>query len=118
VGDAVDIALDRDRSCEAGEGDGAVKLREGVVQGLVEPVARGEGADDRDKNHERGERDEDSTEDSAAFGLPRGFFGGEWLVGNYIGISEMGKAHGLIASVNGAGGGWSRIAEDARRRMI
>ena len=42
VGDAVGIALDGDGSGEAGDGECAVKLREGVAQGLVRPVACGE----------------------------------------------------------------------------
>jgi hypothetical protein len=29
--------------------------------------------------------------------LPRDLFGGEGLVGNYIGVREVGEAHGLIA---------------------
>ena len=68
------IALDGDGSGEAGEGDGTIKLREGVVHGLVEPVACDEVADDGDENHERCEGDDDAAEDAAAFGLQRAFF--------------------------------------------
>jgi hypothetical protein len=47
--------------------------------------------------------------------LPRGFFGGERLVGDYVGVGEMGKSHGLIASVNGGTGRGPRgIAESTR----
>ncbi len=58
------------------------------------------------------ERDDDAAEDAAAFGLKRGLLGSEGLVGDDVGVGEMGKAHGLMASVNG--GEWgssSGIAE-------
>ena len=34
-------------------------------------------------------------------GLEGGLLRGEGLVGNYVGVGEMGEAHGFIASVNG-----------------
>jgi hypothetical protein len=65
-------------------------------------VAGGDEAADGDEDDERGEGDDDAAEDATAFGLQRGLLRGERLVGNYIGVGEMGEAHGLIASVNGA----------------
>jgi hypothetical protein len=55
VGDAVGVALDGDGGGEAGDGDRAVELREGVVHGLAEPVARGDEADDGEEDDESGE---------------------------------------------------------------
>jgi hypothetical protein len=97
VRDAVSIALDGDGGREAGDGEGAVKLREGISHGLAEPVTGDEGADDNDEDDERGEGDDDATEDAAAGGLQRGLFGGEGLVGDYVGVGEMGQIHNLIA---------------------
>jgi len=74
VWDAVCVALDSDRGGEGGKGDGAVELREGVVEGLVEPVARDEVAGGGDENGERDEGDGDAAEDTAAFRQSRGFF--------------------------------------------
>ena len=102
VGDAVGVALDGDGGGEAWDRDGTVQLWERVLYALAEPVVGDEGANDNDEDHERGESDDDAPEDAAAFGLQRGFFGGEGFVGDYVGVSEMGQIHGLIASVNGA----------------
>jgi hypothetical protein len=98
----VGVALDGDGGGEAWDRDGTVELRERVLYALAEPVVGDEGANDNDEDHERGESDDDAPEDAAAFGLQRGFFGGEGFVGDYVGVGEMGQIHGLIASVNGA----------------
>jgi hypothetical protein len=65
-------------------------------------VAGGDEADDGDEDNERGKGDDDAAKDAAAFGLQRGLLRGEGLVGNYVGVGEMGETHSLIASVNGA----------------
>ena len=70
--------------------EGSVELREGVAHGLAEPVARDEGATDKDEDDERGEGDDDAAEDAAAFGSQCGFFRGEGFVGDYVGVGEMG----------------------------
>jgi len=116
VGDAVGVALDGDRCGEAGYGNGAVKLGEGVAHGLAEPMARPEGADDDDQEDEGGEGDDDAEEDAATSGVERCLFGGEGGVGDYVGVGEMGQTHGLMASVNGAGGeravaNWCRLCD-------
>ena len=67
------------------------------MKGLVEPVARGEEADNGDENDQGAENDDDAAEDASAFGLQREFFWREGLVGDDIGVGEMGKAHGLMA---------------------
>jgi len=54
MGDAVSVALDGDGCGEAGDGEGAVELRERVAHGLTEPVARDERADNNDEDDERG----------------------------------------------------------------
>ena len=113
VRDAVGVAVDGDGSGEAGDVDGTVELGEGVVQGLTEPVAGGEEADDGDEDDEGGEDDEEPAEDAAAFGLQRGFFGSEGFVGDYVGVGEMRQVHGLIASVNGVDGETSCPADAA-----
>ena len=100
MGNAVGVALDGDGGREAGDGDGAVELRERVSHRLAEPVARDEGADDNDEDDERGEGDDDASEDTAACGLQRGLFGSEGLVGDYVGVGEMGKVHNLIQGLN------------------
>jgi len=97
------VALDGDGCGEARDGDGAVELGEGIVHGLAEPVAGGDEADDGDEDDERRESDDDAAEDAAARGLQCGLFGGEGLVGDYVGVGEMGQTHGLIASVNVVG---------------
>lgn len=107
VWDAVVVALDGDGSGEAGEGESSVELGEGVVHGLAEPVAGGDETDDGDEEDQREESDEDAAEDSSAQGLERGFLLGEGLVGNYVGVGEVGQAHVLMASVNGVDGMWS-----------
>jgi hypothetical protein len=104
VGDAVGVALDGDGSGEAGDGDRTVELGEGVLHGLAEPVARGDEADDGEENYEGGEDDGDAAEEAAVFGLQGGLLRGERFVWDDVGVCEMGEVHGLIASVNGAGG--------------
>jgi hypothetical protein len=95
VRNAVGVALDGDGSREVGDGDGTVELGEGVVHRLAEPVACGDEADEGDEDDERGESNDDATEDAAAFGMQRGFFGGEGFVGNYVRVGEMGQIHDL-----------------------
>ena len=68
-------------------------------------MAGGDEADGGSDEEEDGEDDEDAAEAAAAGRLQRGFLGGEGLVGNYVRVGEMGKTHGLIASVNGMGMG-------------
>ena len=106
MGDAVGVALDGDGSRETGDGDGAVELGEGVVHGLAEPVARGDEADDGDKDDEGGEDDGGAAEEEFALGLSCGLLRGEGFVRDDVGVCEIGQTHGLIASVNGAGGRW------------
>jgi hypothetical protein len=93
----VGVALDGDGSGESWDGDGAVELREGVGHGLMEPVAGSDEADDGDEKDGDREDEEDAADEQAT----AGFFGGEGLVGDYVGVREMGEAHGFIASVNG-----------------
>ena len=93
MGDAVGVALNGDWCGEAGDGDGAVELGEGVGHGLAEPVARGDEADDGDEEHGSDEGEQDAADEQAA----TGFSWGEGLVGDYFGVCEMGKAHGLMA---------------------
>ena len=109
VRDAVGVALDGDGSGEAGDGEGAVDLREGVAHGLAGPVAS---ADEGDSSEEEGEGDEDgdgSEEDATAARGESAFpesavvgcvwgtageqrrFGGSWIV----------EIHALIQSLNG-----------------
>jgi hypothetical protein len=90
VRDAVGVALDCNGGREAWDRDGTVELWEGVLHALAEPVVRGEGANDNDEDHEGGESDDDAPEDASAFGLQRGFFGGEGFVGDYVDVGEMG----------------------------
>jgi hypothetical protein len=94
VGDAVGVALDGDGSGEAGDGDGAVELGKGVAHGLAEPVAGGDEADDSEQDDERGEDDCDVAEDAAAFCLESRLLWSERLVGNYVGVGEVGETHG------------------------
>jgi hypothetical protein len=101
VGDAVSVALNGDGSGEAGNGDCAVELGEGVLHGLAEPVAGGDEADDGEENDEGGENDGDAADEASAVGLSRGLLRGEGFVWDHIRICEMGEAHGFIASVNG-----------------
>jgi hypothetical protein len=93
VRDAVGVALDGDGCGETGDGDGAVKLGEGVGHGLAEPVAGGDEADDGDQEQGRDEDEQDAADEPAA----TGFSWGEGLIGDYFGVGEMGKAHGLMA---------------------
>ncbi len=104
VGDAVGVALDGDGSGEAGDGDGAVELREGVAHGLTNPVPREDEADDHQEKDDGSEDDDDATDDEAASGLLRELLRSEGDVGDRVGGGEMRQVHGLIASVNGAGG--------------
>jgi len=116
VGDALGVALDGDGGGEAGNGDGALELGEGVAHGLLEPVAGGEEADDGTDDEEDCETAEDAAYEAAAFGLARGFLGGEGLVWNYVGIGEMRQTHGLMASVNGAGREVLRVFAERQSR--
>ena len=68
VGDAVDVALDGDRGGEAGDGDAAVELREGVVHGSLGPMAGGEEGDDDADDQERDEDDKYFEKDVYARG--------------------------------------------------
>jgi hypothetical protein len=104
VGDAVGVALDGDWSGEARDRDGAVELRKGVRHRLAEPVAGGDEADDGDEQDEGGEDDDDADEDAAAPGLEGGLLGSEGVVGDDVGVGEVGQTHGLMASVNGVVG--------------
>jgi len=104
VGDAMGVALDGDGSGETGNGDGSVELREGVVHSLANPVSREDEADDRQEKDDGGEDDDDATDDEAASGLLRDLLRSEGDVGDRVGGGEMRQVHGLIASVNGAGG--------------
>lgn len=90
VRDAVRVALDGDGGRKAGNGEGAVELGERVAHGLTEPVTGDEGTDDDDENGECGEDNDDAAEDAAACGFERGLFGSEGLVGDYVGVGEMG----------------------------
>ena len=105
VGDTVGVALYGDGSGEAGDGDGAIQLGQGVAHGLAEPVAGGEDADDGEEDCEGGDDDGDAAEETAALGLQCRLLRAEGQVRDHIGVCEMGEAHGLIASVNGVGGG-------------
>lgn len=66
VGDAVSVALNRDRSREAGDGDRAVDLRKGVVHGLTRPEAAPDEGGGYEKNRKGKENGESSEEDAAA----------------------------------------------------
>lgn len=94
------VTLDEDGRREAGEGDGSIELRERVAHSLPEPVARKDVSDGGEQNDEDSQGDTDAT--AACLGL--GLFRGKRLVRDYAGVGEVGKTHGLIASVNGAGG--------------
>jgi hypothetical protein len=109
VGNAVVVALDSDGCSEAGNGDGAVELGEGVMQGLPDPISCSDETDDNDKDDESREDDDGAAEDASTSGLQRSLFGGEGLVWNDFGIGEMRQTHGLVASVNGAGGDGQRV---------
>ena len=61
VGDAVGVALDGNGSGEAGDGDAAVELWEGVVHGPLGPVAGAEEGDD-DADNQEGDGDEKYSE--------------------------------------------------------
>jgi len=93
VRDAVGVTLDCDGGREPGDGEGTVELGKGIAHRLAEPVARAKGANNNNEDDERRERDDDAAEDAAAFGLQRGFLGGEGLVGDYVGVGEMGQIH-------------------------
>ena len=55
-GNAVGVALDGDGSREAGDGEAAVELREGVAHGVAGPDARGEeGGDEQDERDDEGD---------------------------------------------------------------
>jgi hypothetical protein len=69
VGNALVVALDGDRSGEAGDGDGAVDLRERVAHGLMDPMAGVEEGCGSGDEGERGENDKRAEEDAAAKGL-------------------------------------------------
>jgi hypothetical protein len=103
VGDAVGVALDGDGCGEAGDGDCTVELREGVAHGLAEPVAGDDDANGCGQDDENDKDDDDAAEDAAAFGLEGRLLQSERLVGNDVGVCEIGETHGLIASVNGGG---------------
>jgi len=100
----VGIALDRNGCGEAGESDRSVELRERVVQGLVGPVAGVVETGDCAQDDQSDEREQGTADDLAATRLMRCFLGREGLVGNDVGVCEMGKAHVLMASVNGGTG--------------
>ena len=59
-------------------------------------MARRDCADNDGEDDEGGEDNDDAEEDAATLGLERGLFGGERGVGNYVGIGQMGEAHGLM----------------------
>ena len=67
-------------------------------------MPREDEADDRQEEDDGGEDDDDAADDEAASGLLRDLLRSEGDVWNRVGGGEMGQVHGLIASVNGAGG--------------
>ncbi len=95
------VALDGDGSRQAGDRDGAVELREGILHRVAEPLAGDDKADDSEENCQGGDDDGDAAEEATARDLPRGLLRGEGCVWDHIRVGEMGEAHGLIASVNG-----------------
>ena len=66
VRDAVGVALDGDGSGEAGDGEGAVDLREGVAHGVADPVASADEGDGGEEEDERNEDGDGSEEDATA----------------------------------------------------
>jgi hypothetical protein len=68
---ALAVALDRDGSGEAGDGESAVELGERVAHGLVDPVAAVEEGCDGDDDDESGEDGKRSGEDATALSLER-----------------------------------------------
>ena len=82
MGDALGVALHGDRRGEAGDGEGAVELGQGIAHGLADPVTaakEGDGGDDEEKRKEDGKGLDKKTHATAW--LRDGWFGGERTVG-------------------------------------
>ena len=100
---AVGVTLNGDGCREARESDRSVELRERVVHRLVGPVAGEIETADRNQDDQSDEREQNAADDPAATRLTRGLLGSERLIGDNVGVRKVGKAHVLMASVNGAG---------------
>ena len=94
VGDAVGVALDGDGAERPGMAR-CRRVEEGIAHGLAEPMPGGDEADDGEEDDEHGENDDDVAEDAAAVGLEGRLLWSERLVGNDVGVGEVGETHGL-----------------------
>lgn len=101
MGDAVGITLDGDGGGEAGDGDRAIELREGVVQGSLSPMAGGEEGDDDADDQERKEDGKYSEEDMWTRDLVRGLLADETVVEEWVRLGRFGfvLVHGTYSKV-------------------
>ena len=91
--DSVGVALDGNGSGEAGDGQAAVKLREGVAHGVVRPEASGE--EEEDEEQDAGcESDADGSGKDGGmrlFGIGGGCgFGDRSVVEQEFGVGRIG----------------------------
>ena len=106
VGDALGVALDNDRSGEAGDREGAVELGKRVTHGLVGPMASGEeGNDCKDekKRDEDGDYFEEEGSATAQGGADELFVDGTMEESGWFGSFRFVVIHVLFQRINARG---------------